>query len=160
MMLEAERTLLRCDVAHQMLEDEYDEEKWWIIWIGAMTTLRSIGDVLKNIDGKDADGKSNLVGQTQERLFREKWKDDPMFSDFIKAERDILAHEAKSHASEVPSTLAVVVDGMFDGTFTISPDLFRPINYGHMAGEDARDVYKAAVEWWGVQISEIKTTLA
>ncbi|MEO9684311.1 MAG: hypothetical protein ABJF86_05255 [Tateyamaria sp.] len=155
--LAAETALEKCVVAYEMLEDEGDETKWSIIWIGAMALIRSVGETLDKTDGRNEDGLRNSLGLVQEPFFREHWKSDPMFTDFIKGERDMVVHSSSSTVSKQESISLVVLTGKEQ--FKITPDLFRPIVSGYFFNEDARDVYEMAINWWSDQIKRLKVEL-
>lgn len=48
----ARRVLADCEAAVEMLENEHDEQRWRVLWIGAMALLRVVGHVLRKVDGE------------------------------------------------------------------------------------------------------------
>ena len=54
-MTAAARTVLAdCVAVLDMLEVEEDEQRWRVLWAGAMALVRAIGHVLRKVDGEDA----------------------------------------------------------------------------------------------------------
>ena len=49
----ARRVMDDCEAALDMLQDEEDERRWRVLWAGAMALLRTVGHVLRNVDGAD-----------------------------------------------------------------------------------------------------------
>ena len=41
----------------------------------------------------------------------------------------------------------------------LDENLFRPVTGGFGAGEDARDVYRGAIEWWDAELSRLEAEL-
>lgn len=41
----------------------------------------------------------------------------------------------------------------------LDENLYRPIEEGFQVGEDARDVYVNAIEWWDMELSRIEADL-
>lgn len=53
-MTEAARKVLEdCKAALDMLDEEGDEQRWRVLWAGAMALVRAVGHVLQKIDGED-----------------------------------------------------------------------------------------------------------
>ena len=68
-----------CKAALEMLEEERGEQRWRVLWIGAVALLRAVGHVLQKVDGKnpdqrdviDAAYRSWTSGQSRHAVFRE-----------------------------------------------------------------------------------------
>lgn len=158
MTQEARRVLCDCRTALEMLDDEEVEDRWRIIWVAAITLLRSIGHVLL----READADPYLRDRVR-ALFREHAEDrdaHPIYWEFIKAERDSLIKENATQVYDsVQSTLVVEeLHGQMlkSSVFTLEGNLFRPLRDGRWAGEDARDVYLEAIDWWEAQIAKLE----
>lgn len=149
----ARRVLSDCRLAHQMLEDERDVDRWRVVWVGAVALLRAVGHVLDKVDGSDPKMRA------ASRAAFARWRsagNDQIFSEFIDAERNTILKEYGFRTdlqAEVPVEVASVA-----GTelFSLDQNLFRPMVDGYAAGEDARDVYLEAIKWWQVQLDEIE----
>ena len=50
----ARKVLADCEVALEMLEEEEDEQRWRVLWAGAMALLRAVGHVLQKVDCQSA----------------------------------------------------------------------------------------------------------
>ncbi len=156
-MLEAQKVLGDCRVALDMLDEEEEEDRWRIIWAGAITLLRSVGHILLR-ESETNPGLKVRVGA----VFREHHENKQahrIYWNFIKAERDSLIKENVTQVHE--SSRVVLVAEELHGhllktsEFLLEGNLFRPLQDGVWAGEDARDVYKEAIEWWEAQITKI-----
>ena len=144
----AREVLEDCYVASRLLENEADFNNWKVIWIGAITLLRSVGQVLKKIDGQDP------VVLDVSNTFYKDWKTNPnhkIFHDFIKSERDNLLKEYESSVDAADVFLFTA------GTeqYVVDDNIYRPFSYGAWEGEDSRDVYKLAIAWWENELDKI-----
>lgn len=92
MTVAARKVLADCRVAHKLLEEESNIDKWRVHWVGALSVIRAVGHVLQNVDGVDV-----RCRQASTELFREwldeKESDHQIFQDFIKRERDLILKE-------------------------------------------------------------------
>lgn len=167
MTVVARRVLGDCHMALNMLDDEEDEQRWRVLWAGAMALLRTVGHVLRKVDGAD-----ERVGKAVDAAWN-RWKGDrssnAVFWEFIEEERNNILKEYRfsvldsasvglvvsSHADHASGGLAS------DETLvSLGDNLFRPLIEGFRMGEDARDVYDDALRWWDVELSHIETALA
>jgi hypothetical protein len=160
--LAARRVLDDCRLAHAMLEGVTEPEHFRIIWVAALAMVRSVGQILDKIDGKDRSIKDAAKARY------ELWKGDTsnhlLFREFIKKERDLIIHEYSSTLdprSAIPIALfngrpALIGENdlAFNDAFRLDENIFRPLISGPWAGEDARDVLHEAIEWWE---SELRT---
>ncbi len=160
----ARRVLDDCRVALAMLEEEKDLQKWRIIWVSAVALLRTVGHVLDKVDGDDP--RVRTVART---LFN-KWKGndptDEIFREFIEKERNFILKEYQVNIhplDEVPvliSARLASVEGAprnLSASFTdMFPDnIYRPVLEGSYEGDDARDVYTVALDWWVEQLRSV-----
>ena len=158
MKLEAHRVLEDCRIALRMLDEEEAEDRWRILWVAAMTLIRSVGHVLLSEADKDPDLKERVS-----KLFKEHWeskKSHPIFWRFIKAERDSLLKEGIANIYSSDSFTLVVEELLGQRVtatqFSLDGNLFRPIEEGPWIGQDARDVYLEAIEWWEIQLTALE----
>ena len=153
-MTVAARTVLAdCELALAMLEEEERADRWRVLWIAGVTALRTVGDAFHRVD---ADGDP-VIGRVV-RAHHRRWVDEPgpdqdMFRDFIKSERDDLVHLYRFGPSDADGHVLVFDGG--DSAATVEADLYRPLVDGPFAGEDARDVFVRAVEWWQTKLNLI-----
>ncbi|HEX8223262.1 MAG TPA: hypothetical protein VF605_05550 [Allosphingosinicella sp.] len=163
----ARSVLADCAIALNLLEDEEDEGRWRVHWVGAVALIRAVGHVLDKVDGQTPGLK--VISSA---AFR-RWKsDDPahaIFRDFIDAERNNILKEYQSKAfpgSEVP--VAIIVTAVHPRTgetiqmpiAEVIPDnLYKPLVEGFGEGEDARAIYAEAIAWWEDQLDGIDDAL-
>ena len=162
----ARRVLGDCEAALNMLEDEEDERRWRVLWAGAMALLRTVGHVLRNVDGADA-SVHRVVDAAWGR-----WKADrssnAVFWEFIEEERNNILKEYRFSVLDSAEVGLVVVARededsghpvQDEAVFSPGENLFRPLVDGFGTGEDARDVYGEALQWWDAELSRIEAAL-
>ena len=161
----ARRVLDDCEAALNMLQDEEDERRWRVLWAGAMALLRTVGHVLRNVDGADARVRP-VVDAAWAR-----WKGDrsgnAVFWEFIEEERNNILKEYRFSVLDSGEVGVVVTQGHQDSghvvphetPFVLGENLFRPLVDGFGMGEDARDVYDEALKWWDAELSHIEAAL-
>lgn len=161
----ARRVLADCEAALEMLEDVQDEQRWRVLWIGAMALLRAVGHILRKVDG-EALQQVTVINAAYER-WNAGQAEHAVFREFIEKERNNILKEYRlSVLDSAEVGLAISVDdpnaGIVarDAPFVVDGNLFRPITDGFGTGEDARDVYRTAIEWWDVELSRLETELA
>lgn len=173
MTTSARKVLADCRVALRLLEDETQEDVWRVHWAGALGLIRAVGSVLDKTDGK-----SILVKRVSDDCYKS-WKnkqnsEHEIFRDFIKKERDFYLHEYETSvdlrkevtilvASEKPAYLPPNAPNMSKiaaTEFKLDQNIFRPLADGPWAGEDVRDVYEMALDWWQEQLDSIDEQVA
>ncbi|WP_390473742.1 hypothetical protein [Altererythrobacter sp. MTPC7] len=156
MRFTAEDVLADCRLAHEVMEAESDHNLLRLQWIGALALLRLVGDVLDKVDAKRGEQVKSSIS-----LQFEQDRNDEMYRDFIKGSRDRAIHTYDHDlldASEIP-VLLEYSDGELE-QYELDECLFMPLTKGFRAGEDARDVYSAAISWWATHIESIKERIA
>ena len=138
-----------------MLEDEENEQRWRVLWAGAVALLRTVGHVLDKVDGADAVIRP-AVDAAWARWNRDR-SSNAVFWEFIEAERNNVLKEYRSNVLDSAET-SIVVAGQ-DAQFGLGENLYRPLVDGFKAGEDARDVYCEALRWWDAELSHIEAAL-
>jgi len=155
--------LADCRIALDLLEDQEDEGRWRVHWVGAAALIRAVGHVLDKVDGQAP------VLKTIARAAFQRWKsDDPahaIFRDFIDAERNNILKEYQSKVfpnSDVPVAIMVTAVNPQTGETIqlpiaeIIPDnLYKPLLESFGEGEDARAVYAEAIAWWERELDAI-----
>lgn len=162
----ARRVLGDCEAALNMLEDEEDERRWRVLWAGAMALLRTVGHVLRNVDGADASVRRAVDAAWG------RWKTDrssnALFWEFIEQERNNILKEYRFGVLDSAEVdLVVVARGdensgqavRDEAAVSLGENLFRPLVDGFGTGEDARDVYGEALQWWDAELSRIEAAL-
>ncbi|HZG08724.1 MAG TPA: hypothetical protein VEZ70_07090 [Allosphingosinicella sp.] len=163
-MTHAARIVLAdCQIALELLEEQEDEGRWRVHWVGAVALIRAVGHVLDKVDGQ-----MPAIKETARAAFRRWNSDDPahtIFREFIDAERNNILKEYQSKVfpnSDVP--VAIMVTAVHPRTgetiqvplAEVIPDnLYKPLVEGFGEGEDAREVYAEAIAWWGRELEEI-----
>jgi hypothetical protein len=145
----ARMVLADCRLSHALLEHETDSARFRIIWAGAVALTRSVGNVLRNIDGKDQKLKNIADAEFI------KWKTLPehkIFKKFIDYERNQILKEYRYNIYDQDKII-----GYHENIDDILLDdcLFVPVISGKWHGEDARDVLGEALAWWEAQLSTI-----
>jgi hypothetical protein len=160
MSLAAREVLTDCELAHEMLEAEQDEDRWRVLWAGAVALLRVVGHVLHKVDCQDPNWAKMDLNAIVDASF-DRWKlgigSDLIFPEFIERERNNILKEYKS-SFDTNTHIPLVPEGGSLGPeiFEIETDLFRPLTDGFGEGEDARDIYAEAVDWWDSELTKIE----
>lgn len=166
MSLAAREVLNDCRLALRMLQDETDADKWRILWAGGVALLRSVGHILLNID-QPADQCVAREGNAAHR----RWKsDDPahaIYREFIEQERNNILKEYRSRVHPLDEVQVAVRLTLLhpetgeltyaDEVMSLDENLFRPVVEGFGEGEDARDVFQDAINWWNKELEAIET---
>lgn len=164
----ARQVLYDVRLALDMMQDEADADRWRVHWAGGVALLRAVGHVLLNVD-QAADEKLAQIANAAHR----RWKsDDPahaVYREFILKERNNILKEYRSkvHPLETVSvairlTLVNPQTGeisYLDQAADLDENLFRPLVEGYGEGEDARDVFKEAADWWDSELSAIELAM-
>jgi hypothetical protein len=163
----ARQVLHDCEVALTLLEAEQDLERWRILWAGALALLRAVGHVLQKVDGSDP-VLGAIVAQTYGR-----WKSQPkkhaIFWEFIEEERNNILKEYRFNVHPLDDVEVAVMltlrnpetgeTRQVPHIVPIGENIYRPLVEGYSEGNDARDVYREALDWWEIQLSAIEDEL-
>ena len=159
-MLRARRVLADCEAALDMLEDERDEQRWRVLWVGALALVRAVGHVLWKVDGRMIPEARDAFRAAYGSWKSEQQPDHLVFREFIVRERDNILKEYRMHVLDSSEVAVVVGDSEAGYTTDILDDnLFRPTEEGFRVGEDARDVYREAIQWWDEQLTRLEAAL-
>ena len=142
----------------RLLEDERDERRWRVLWVGALALLRAVGHVLWKVDGRTPQAREAL--HAAYKNWKARHPEHLVFLEFIDKERNKTIKEYR--LSVLDSTEVAVVVGDLDAgyvTETLDENLFRPVTEGFGVGEDARDVYRQAIKWWDEQLTRLEAVL-
>ncbi len=93
-----------------------------------------------------------------------RWRGEPkhiIFAQFIKPERDLVLKEYKNTVEGGADVYGItfIDENGIEQIDYIDAVLYRPIMSGHYAGEDARDVLRAALDWWAQELDALDTAL-
>jgi hypothetical protein len=153
-MTKAARSVLRdCELALEMMDEVTDPDRMRVLWVGALALIRLVGHRLH-----ESDGQSELY----RAAIAEHWNylqqsQDPMFWQFIKNYRDAAVKRHDTRIPEDSSFLGLVPHSNGGHLLVTFEDcLLLPLESGWREGEDARDVYRDAIDWWDFQLSEIE----
>ena len=152
--LTAREVLEDCRLAHEMMEAESDHARLRVQWIGALALLRLVGDVLDKVDSKRRDDVKTAVRNQYDAQ-----KGDEIYHEFIKGARDRAVHLYEHDLLDV-SEIPIIIehsDGQIE-QHELDECLYMPLTGEFRPGEDARDVYREAIEWWDQHIAAIETS--
>ncbi|MGE8140520.1 hypothetical protein ACQKOE_00950 [Novosphingobium sp. NPDC080210] len=152
MTLAARDILSDCETILEMMEVETNPKRLRVLWIGALAILRMVGHILDKVDCSDP--KIRLVVD-------EKWSDlkcEPIFSKFIEKRRNLAIKKGEvGLRGESEITVLIQSNSSRPTVATFQDCLFMPLESGFRAGEDGRDVYRDAIDWWDAVLEEIES---
>ena len=163
----ARQVLNDCHVVLQMLEEERDLQRWRIHWAAAVALIRAVGHVLYKVDGAN----DQYVRQAASAAFK-RWQSDApeheIFREFFDRERNNILkeyqfnlHPLEEVSVSVRYTLQPTEGGDpidLHGVFPIGDNIYRPLLDSYREGDDARDVYSEAIQWWESQLTAIENS--
>ena len=134
-----------------MMEVETDLRRLRVLWIGSLAMLRMVGHVLDKVDGKDPAVRAAI---------NSRWptlKREPIFEHFINSRRDLALKEGEIDLFD-QSSINVMMESPAGSKrlATIEDCLFMPLQHGFRAGEDGRDVFRDALDWWDAVLEELE----
>jgi hypothetical protein len=158
-----------CRLALVMLEEETDLRRWRLIWFGAVTLTRTVGQILDKVDAK-LDPELNKLSREAYKRWNSTAPEHEIFREFIDKERNTIVKEYQFniHPSEevhvaLMETYRPVTGGeeiKEAAVFPIGDNIYRPILDGYREGDDARDVMSDAIDWWETELQSIERKLA
>jgi hypothetical protein len=134
--------LADCEAAWEMLEACESKQEWRILWVAAISLARAVGDVLDKVDGENDPLMRSVSNEAYSR-----WKTVPEFKDLIKMERDQVIHRYETEAFGGDSVTLLLENEGESEPFGLDECMFKPLESGVFAGDDARDILKDAIEW-------------
>ena len=167
MTVGARQVLADCEIVLEMLESEDNLKRWRVHWVGALALLRAVGHVLVKVDGEDKE-RRRVIDAAYRR-----WKTSrgthAIFWEFIEEERNNVLKEYQFNLHPMEDVNVVVVASVrhpktgevaqIPQVIPIGENIYRPILGGFSEGNDARDVYREALDWWNKQLTEIESEL-
>jgi hypothetical protein len=150
----ARQVLSDCHLALEMMEIESDPDRLRVQWIGALALVRLVGDALSKIDSVDQPDLAQLIERHWNLLRSSK---EVIFWEFIKGARDRAVHlyDVDIYESEVVDIAIELPDGTMHYD-KLDDCMFMPLQNGFGKGEDARDIYRDALNWWDSQLTGIE----
>jgi len=164
----ARQVLSDCEIALEMLEAQHDLARWRIHWAGALALLRAVGHVLHKVDGADPKLRRQID------FAYDRWKaqrtENAIFWEFIEQERNNILKEYRFNLhplDDVDVAVMLTVRQPETGknlqipqVIPIGENIYRPVLEGHTEGDDARDVYQEALDWWNAELARIERALS
>jgi hypothetical protein len=164
----ARQVLADCEIALEMLEGESDLARWRVQWAGALALLRAVGHVLHKVDG--ADPKTRCLIDIAYDRWKARRTENAIFWEFIEQERNHILKEYRFNLhplDHVDIAVMLTVRQYETGeelripqVIPIDDNIYRPILDGYGEGNDARDVYQDALDWWNVELTAIDHALS
>lgn len=150
--MKAREVLADCKHALDLLQDESDPNTFRVLWVAGIALARAVGHVLQKVDGESDNHLKQAVASAYTS-----WKanraSNSIFWDFIEEERNQVLKQYEIGFFGGP------VDVLAESELhTLDDNLFCPLADGAFAGEDCRDVLEQAINWWELQLAEIKTS--
>lgn len=130
---------------------------WRVHWAAAIALVRAVGHVLDKVDGERPG-----VKQAARTLFKE-WKSGDehlIFRKFIDDERNNLLKQYQSRVHPLENVPVLLQGVAPDGNgpcaiIELGENVYRPMADGPWAGDDAREVYGEAIQWWERQLARV-----
>ena len=147
-------------VALARLKCGQTEESWRIEWLAAVTALRSVGYVLRNVDAKDSSKLKAAIADSWKDWNSEDQRKHAIFRQFIDDERHSVLKEYKFGA-ERREGVFMLEDGSGkllteDGRSFLMEEKFFQMTDGPYIRRDGRDVIAEAIEWWERELDRIE----
>lgn len=152
-------------LALDMLQSEPDPDRWRVHWAAGVALLRAVGHVLLNVD-QSADVELARIADAAHRRWRSADPAHAVYRDFILEERNNILKEYRSKVhplDTVPVAIRLTLVNPDTGEVSyvdhvadLDENLFRPLVDGFGEGEDARDVFAEAIDWWDRELTAIE----
>ena len=163
----AREVLADCELAAELLEKETDYRAWRVHWVGALALIRAVGHVLHKVDGIDKDVRK--ASSVAYKGWTGKAPEHEIFRRFIDDERNNVLknysfnlHPLDEVDVNVRLTLQHPETGelsYLDQVVPIGENMYRPITEGYGEGEDARTIYREAIDWWHNELDAVDRAL-
>ncbi|MBT3350055.1 MAG: hypothetical protein HOL66_15945 [Rhodospirillaceae bacterium] len=151
--LGAQMVLEDCREALRLLEEQPSGTTWRVQWSACCTLLRTVRNVLFEVDIKDDTHPPELVKEVQS--FRDGMKasepEPKIYWGFIAESANIILHEYDLHAGQ---GITIHVGANIEAGEAPHTRSY-PIHDGPFEGQDQRDVVREAIDWWEKQLEEI-----
>jgi hypothetical protein len=161
----AREVLSDCRLALEMLQRETDSDRWRVHWAGGVALLRVVGHVLLNVDQPTNDDLA-AIATVAHRAWKSADPEHAVYREFVLEERNNILKEYRSKVHPLAAVPVVVrltlmhpetgEISYLDQSADFDENLFRPMVEGYGEGEDARDVFQEAIDWWERELSAIE----
>ena len=140
MQLISRLVYLDCREAHHELKNGLVGSLWRRRWVAFITLIRAIGHVLKEVDGNKWNGLDEIVSTEWD-----KWKQEPIFKEFIENERNNVLKQYKFKAQQNLN---------FDPSRS---EISYSMEFGYFHGKDPREIAEMALDWWDEKLKLIES---
>ncbi len=140
------------------LESPGDFRHWRIYWVGSLTLLKTIRDVLDRSDRKQSKHHSRTIHDFLKEINSKK-KSYPIYWDFICDERDNLVHEFSLSAKEYPVTNYTMMDRGLSYQELVAKYGERKMIVWGDEGEDGLRLLEIALNWWEMKLRAIEQAI-
>ncbi|MCA8888883.1 MAG: hypothetical protein KDA46_08650 [Parvularculaceae bacterium] len=162
MRLRAREALHDANLAADKLELCVEPSVIRIYWTAAVTLTRTAMDVLHKVDSENSTQFAAQVKKQWKTIQANENGEHDIFWHFIKAERDMLAHQYR-HNAELTWGLLLAEDGKGmlteAGERIVCEQDFFLLNDGIYANHDGRDILRDALKWVDQRITEIERAI-
>lgn len=151
-LLETRELLSDCRFCLDMLEKEQNERRFKIILFAFHALCRAIGDQIKR-------ECAHLGKEKMSNDLYTIWRQEPIYRDFIKSERDSVLHDYK-FSTEIVEEIPLVLSNAGNLHFSkLEGDFYRPWSGVYRSGDDVRDICSEALVWWERRIVELEEAI-
>jgi hypothetical protein len=173
MTAERARTVLNdCREVLRQLRDNPAPQQWRILWVAALALLRTVREVLRNVDGERDDLHPKLkheIGGFWKRM-KETEPEPAIYWEIICGNANGILHQYKLGAVMVQTFApSVIITGRSDVSVSAAvatAPILRPgaleteRNYwmkdGPFKDHDQRDIVQQAIDWWEGEIGTME----
>ncbi len=175
-----------CGLALSQLKQNPTGQDWRIKWVGMLALLRTVMEVLKNVDGNRKTAHPALRKEISEFLkrLRATEPEPAIYWSLMASDTNTILHQYKfsalhTHTRTSPGSLTNTIATTSTITRTVATDSTeRPtksigsanvgttlvneylMKTGPFKGRDQRDVVQEAIDWWYTEIDELETRAA
>ncbi len=142
MQLISRLVYLDCREAHRELMSGLEGSLWRRRWVAFIALIRAIGHVLKEVDGNKWSGLDKIVS-----IEWDKWKQEPIFKEFIENERNNVLKQYKFKAQQ---NLKLNFD-------PASSEISYSMESGYFKGKNPREIAEMALDWWDEKLKLIES---
>lgn len=147
----AKKALADAEHAWELLEHAAPGQDMRVKWVGAVAVLRAVGHVLDKVDGPVSPAVRQAVDEFWLQLKTQRAANS-IFWEFIDRERNLVLKTYLHNYYDAPVQVLVPDAGVCG----LDAGLFVPAVDGPTEGEDVRDTYRDALDWWRQQLGAIE----
>jgi hypothetical protein len=135
----ARKALKSLELAHDMLKEQPDPERFNVVYLSCLVLCRSIGHVLQKVDAVESKRHRSAI-ESAYRRWKSSDHDQRIFKNFIEENRNELIKESNFKyeiISSFPYALAVLNEELLGYDYPV-------------------DAIGICINWWHVQLREIE----